>query len=228
MHICFLDIDGTLVSTGGAGQAAFAVTLAKDFGITNVTTSGVAFAGRSDRAIALDLFALYGIEPTPDVWIKFHTGYINRLEEVLPEYKGRVLPGVVPLLEQLAARGDVAIGLLTGNVREAARRKLTHYELWDWFPFGGFGDEHTDRCDIAAAALAAGRAYLNGSGSAKHGQLVVIGDTLNDIRCGRSIGARCVAVPTGQTSVDTLRGGQPDALVETLEDSAAVMALFDE
>jgi phosphoglycolate phosphatase len=228
MHICFLDIDGTLVSTGGAGQAAFAVTLAKDFGITDVTTSGVAFSGRSDRAIALDLFALYGIEPTSEVWSRFHVGYIKRLEEVLPTHNGRVLPGVVPLLEKLVARGDVAVGLLTGNVREAARRKLQHYELWDWFPFGGFGDVHTDRNDIAAAALTAARAHLNGNGAAPHGELVVIGDTLNDIRCARSIGARCVAVPTGQTSADTLRGGQPDVLVDTLEDSAAVMALFDE
>jgi phosphoglycolate phosphatase len=228
MHICFLDIDGTLVSTAGAGQAAFAVTLAKDFGITDVTTSGVAFAGRSDRAIALDLFALYGIEPTPQVWAKFLVGYIQRLEEVLPIHNGRVLPGVVPLLEMLVARGDIAVGLLTGNVHEAARRKLQHYKLWDWFPFGGFGDQHTDRNDIAAAALVAARSHLNGNGSAAHGKLVVIGDTLNDIRCARSIGARCVAVPTGQTSADVLRGGQPDALVETLEDAEAVMALFDE
>jgi phosphoglycolate phosphatase len=228
MHICFLDIDGTLVSTAGAGQAAFAVTLAKDFGITDVTTSGVAFAGRSDRAIALDMFAAHGIEPTPEVWSRFLVGYIQRLEEVLPEYKGRVLPGVVPLLEKLTARGDVALGLLTGNVHEAARRKLQHYKLWDWFPFGGYGDVHTDRCDIAAAALAAAKAHLNGSGSTTHGKIVVIGDTLNDIRCARSIGARCVAVPTGQTSVDVLRSGSPDALVDTLEDAAAVMALFDE
>jgi phosphoglycolate phosphatase-like HAD superfamily hydrolase len=228
MHICFLDIDGTLVSTAGAGQAAFAVTLAKDFGITNVTTSGVPFAGRSDRAIALDLFAVHGIEPTRDVWKKFHAGYIRRLEEVLPAHNGRVLPGVVLLLEELVARGDVAIGLLTGNVREAARRKLMHYQLWDWFPFGGFGDEHTDRCDIAVAALVAARAHLNGSGVAHRGEIVVIGDTLNDITCGRSIGARCVAVPTGQTSADTLRGGQPDVLVDTLEDAPAVLALFDD
>jgi phosphoglycolate phosphatase len=228
MHICFLDIDGTLVSTAGAGQAAFAVTLAKDFGITNVTTSGVAFAGRSDRAIALDLFQLYGIEPTLEVWNQFSIGYIKRLEEVLPIHNGRVLPGVVPLLEKLVARGDVALGLLTGNVREAARRKLTHYELWDWFPFGGFGDEHTDRCDIASAALQAARTHLNGSGLAPHGRLVVIGDTLNDITCGRSIGARCVAVPTGQTSADTLRTGEPDVLVATLEDARPVMALFDQ
>jgi phosphoglycolate phosphatase-like HAD superfamily hydrolase len=232
MHICFLDIDGTLVSTAGAGQAAFAVTLEKDFGITGVTTSGVAFAGRSDRAIALDLFALYGIDPTPEVWSKFNVGYIKRLEEVLPTHDGCVLPGVVPLLEMLAARGDIATGLLTGNVREAARRKLQHYGLWDWFAFGGFGDEHTERCDIAAMALAAARSHLNGdspkNGDTRHGQMVVIGDTLNDISCGRSIGARCVAVPTGKTSAATLRSGNPDVLVDTLEESAAIMELFDE
>ena len=71
MHICFLDIDGTLISTAGAGQAAFVVTLTKDFGIPNVTSQGVAFAGRSDRAIAQDLFKLYGIEPTPETWQRF-------------------------------------------------------------------------------------------------------------------------------------------------------------
>jgi phosphoglycolate phosphatase-like HAD superfamily hydrolase len=223
MHLCFLDIDGTLISTAGAGQAAFVVTLTKDFGIPNVTSQGVAFAGRSDRAIALDLFQLYGIEPTPETWQRFCRHYVQRLEEVLPIHNGRVLPGVVPLLENLAARGDVALGLLTGNVHEAARRKLTHYGLWNWFPFGGFGDEHMDRNDIAASALAAGREHLNGTA---HREIVVIGDTPNDIRCARSIGARAVAVPTGQTSIDILRAEKPDILVETLED-AAVLKMFD-
>ena len=99
-----------------------------------------------------------------------------------------VLPGVGELLEALAARGDVAIGLLTGNVREGARRKLSHYKLWHWFPFGGFGDDHMERSDIAAAALAAAKLHLNG-GSSAHGEVVVIGDTHHDVNCGRSIGA---------------------------------------
>ncbi|MEX2092075.1 MAG: HAD family hydrolase [Pirellulales bacterium] len=225
MHICFLDIDGTLVSTGGAGQAAFVVTLDKDFGIRDATSSGVSFAGRSDRAIAMDLFSQYGLESTPETWQRFRTAYVGRLAEVLPAYKGRVLPGVVPLLESLSVRGDTALGLLTGNVQQAARQKLVHYGLWDWFPFGGFGDEHTDRCDIAAAALAAGRKHLNGTA---HRELVVIGDTPNDIRCARSIGARSVAVPTGNTSIDVLRAAEPDVLVETLEDVASILQLFDE
>jgi phosphoglycolate phosphatase len=225
MHICFLDIDGTLISTGGAGQAAFVVTLDKDFGIPHATSTGVAFAGRSDRAIAMDLFALHGLPQTPDVWQQFREAYVGRLGEVLPGYRGRVLAGVVPLLESLAARGDVALGLLTGNVEQAAQRKLRHYELWDWFAFGGFGDIHTDRCDIAAAALAAARAHLNGG---SHGRLIVIGDTPNDVKCGRSIGARCVAVPTGNTPIDALRAAGPDVLVETLEDAAPILKLLDD
>ncbi len=225
MHICFLDIDGTLISTGGAGRAAFVVTLDKDFGIANATSSGVTFAGRSDRAIAMDLFALHGLPQTPEVWQRFRAAYVERLGEVLPSYRGRVLEGVVPLLESLAQRGDVALGLLTGNVQQAAQRKLRHYELWDWFPFGGFGDVHTDRCDIAAAALAAARAHLNGN---SHGQVIVIGDTPNDVKCGRSIGARCVAVPTGNTPIDVLRAAQPDVLVETLEDAEPILKLLNE
>jgi phosphoglycolate phosphatase len=138
---------------------------------------------------------------------------------------GSVLPGVRELLTALSARGDVAIGLLTGNVREGARRKLGYYGLWEHFPFGGFGDEHTERCDIATAALAAARLHLNGQHG--HGQVIVIGDTVHDIDCGRSIEAHCVAVPTGHTTAEALRAGQPDVLVDTLNEVEPILALLD-
>ena len=235
MHICFLDIDGTLVLTGGAGQTAFSRTLSEDFGIEEIDRT-VGFAGRSDRAIAMDLFRSHGVAPTPENWRRFCAGYLARLDEALATHQGYVLPGVADLLLALAARGDVALGLLTGNVREGARRKLSYYGLWEHFPFGGFGDEHVERCDIAAAALAAARLHLNGQNAeslsngelAVPGRVLVIGDTLNDIDCGRSIGALCVAVSTGHTPADVLHAGQPDVLVETLEDIAPVLALLDE
>jgi phosphoglycolate phosphatase len=225
MHICLLDIDGTLVLTGGAGQTAFAKALAKEFGIEQID-GRVSFAGRSDRAIAMDLFDIHGIEISSDNWEQFRVGYLAGLEETLPSHVGQVLPGVEELLVTLSSRGDVALGLLTGNVHEAARRKLTHYGLWHWFPFGGFGDDHIDRCDIAAAALSAAHAHLNGS-ALDVGQVLVIGDTLNDIRCGRSIGARCVAVPTGHTPAEELVTGNPDILIPTLEDIEPILALLD-
>ena len=231
MHVCFLDINGTLVLTGGAGQTAFAQTLAADFGIPEIDTPAidtrVAFAGRSDRAIAMDLFRSHGIEPSVENWRRFCTGYLARLEQTLATHAGYVLPGVTDLLTTLAARGDVALGLLTGNVREGARRKLGHYGLWEWFPFGGFGDDYDDRCQIAAAALSAAKSHVNGrSGGGISGQIIVIGDTLHDIACGRSIGARCVAVSTGQTPPEVLRDARPDVIVPTLANREPILALF--
>jgi phosphoglycolate phosphatase len=234
MHICLIDIDGTLVRTGGAGQTAFAQTLIDDFDIPEINTN-VAFAGRSDRAIVADLFCEHGIVPSDENWHRFRLGYLDRLDSALKSHPGRVLPGVADLLDALAARGDVATGLVTGNIHEGARRKLTHYGLWHWFPFGGFGDEHVERCDIAAAALAAARLHLkpsaNGAETNGHtfveGEIIVIGDTEHDISCGRSIDARCVAVATGHSSADHLQKFEPDLVLATLEDLPAILALFD-
>jgi phosphoglycolate phosphatase len=223
MHICLFDIDGTLVLTGGAGQTAFAHTLTREFGIPEINRD-VVFAGRSDRAIAMELFRIHGIEPSADNWRRFCAGYVESLEETLPTHDGHVLPGVANLLAQLQSRGDVAIGLLTGNIREAARRKLSFYGLWKHFEFGGFGDEHEDRNDIAAAALAAARTHGNGAAS---GRVVVIGDTLHDVTCGQSIGARCVGVATGHTTVDVLRTANPDVVVESLQAARPIVSLFD-
>jgi phosphoglycolate phosphatase len=233
MHICLLDIDGTLLLSGGAGQKAFAQTLADEFGIGEIIHP-VMFAGRSDRAIAMELLRLHGVEESTDNWRRFCTGYLSRLEAALHANQGYVLPGATELVTALAERDDVALGLLTGNVREGAKRKLTHYNLWHWFAFGGYGDDHLDRCDIAASALAAAHEHINGraNGAAHNGhkfdgEIIVIGDTVNDVTCGRSIGARCIAVPTGHTKADELRQSNPDLLVETLEDIVPILSLLD-
>ncbi|MCC7475265.1 MAG: HAD hydrolase-like protein [Pirellulales bacterium] len=233
MHICLLDIDGTLIRTGGAGQTAFAQTFSTDFGVAEIKKD-VVFAGRSDRAIVVELFQAHDIEPSEANWSKFYAGYLGRLESALASHRGCVLPGVVELLECLAARSDVALGLLTGNVREGARRKLSHYDLWHWFPFGGFGDNHVERNDIAAAALEDARRHLSQDSPANtdrtatrtSDQVIVIGDTPNDIRCGRSIGAHCVAVATGHTSLQELRNTKADLLLNTLEDLSGILTLF--
>jgi phosphoglycolate phosphatase-like HAD superfamily hydrolase len=188
----------------------------------------ISFAGRSDRAIANDLFVAHRLEPSAENWDRFRRGYTERLGESLAANEGRVLPGVVELLDVLANRDDVLVGLLTGNLRVTAQRKLTHYGLWGRFPFGGFGDEHLDRDDIATMAMAEAKAHHGGGGPPAEidGEVIVLGDTLHDIRCARSIGARVVAVPTGQTPSDVLRGGEPDLLVETLGEVGPILELL--
>jgi phosphoglycolate phosphatase len=227
MHICLFDIDGTILLTGGAGMQAFRRTFAEEFGVDPIS-GDVSFSGRSDRAIAADLFAAHGIDPSLENWERFYTGYIVRVDEELPRHEGTVLPGVEALLVELAFRDDVLIGLLTGNVRETARRKLVHHDLWHRFAFGGYGDQHVDRNLIAAEALAAAVEQAAAVGVQREalGTVLVLGDTLNDIRCARSIGAKVVAVSTGQSSVEVLRQGKPDLLLETLEPTEQILQLL--
>lgn len=220
---CLFDIDGTLVLTGGAGLFAFAETFAEEFGVPELSRE-VPFAGQSDRGIAGNLFLAHGIENTQANWERFHTGYVARIEDHLHRRKGMVLPGVLELIGRLEQLGDVHIGLLTGNVAAAAEIKLRYYNLWERFAFGGFGDDHPDRNDIAAAAVARAREH-HGS-QAREERVVVIGDTPNDVRCARSVDAFAVAVPTGHTPAKELAAAGPDLLVETLEDSDAIVEFF--
>jgi len=148
MLVCLFDIDGTLLSSGGAGKAAMEAALGSEFGVTEMR-GRVPFSGRTDRAIGRDLFSLHDIEESSHHWQRFLTAYLRHLPDCLNRHDGRVLPGIVRLLVDLGGREDVALGLLTGNVRDGARLKLGHYGLFHHFAFGGFGDHHLARCDVA-------------------------------------------------------------------------------
>lgn len=227
MYAVLFDIDGTLISTDGAGRQAFAEAFATEFGIEPISP-GVPFAGRSDRAIASELMEVHGIEVNEQTWQRFRRTYLAGLPAVLGKRKGRVLPGVVDMLDALAEMPHVIVGLLTGNLAEGAERKLVHYGLAGRFSFGGFGDVLTDRCDIAAAAVEAANAHLravsNGDGPLELSGAMVIGDTIHDIRCARSIGATAVAVPTGGSTLAELTDEKPDFLTPDLSHHQALLA----
>lgn len=222
MKVCFFDIDGTLILSGSAGRVAFEATFQEAFGVEHLVKN-VPFAGRSDRGITADLFVQHGIDATDENWQKFHDCYVEQIATHVKRCEGCVLPGVLALIERLQAMPDVHLGLLTGNVVAGAEAKLRHYGLWHHFAFGGFGDLHPERNDIAASALAEARKHHAASPS-QNERVVVIGDTPNDIRCARSIGAFAVGVPTGHTSAAEIQSAKPDLLVNTLEEADEIVA----
>src|ERR1700731_2175398 len=164
MRVCLFDIDGTLLSTGGAGKAAMEAALISEFRLGAVV-DGVPYSGRTDRAIGRDLLGLHGIEDNAETWRRLATAYLAHLPQYLTSHHGQVLPGIASLLELLRNDETVLLGLLTGTIREGARGKLAHYGLWDHFALGGFGDDHFDRNDVAVAAKAAIAAHLDGRGT---------------------------------------------------------------
>jgi phosphoglycolate phosphatase len=222
MHFCLFDIDGTLLNSGGAGKIAIETALTEDFGVT--LTTAVPFSGRTDRAIARDLLRFHDIADTPEHGERLVHGYLRRLPAALAKHNGRVLPGIEALLQKLAQRDDVAVGLLTGNIREGARVKLGHFGLVEHFTFGGYGDHHFDRDDVAREALAAVHQRY---GPEVHNQRIwVIGDTPLDVQCARAIGAKVLAVATGWHTVDQLRASEPDLLLTDLSDPSSFLHLL--
>jgi phosphoglycolate phosphatase len=222
MHVCLFDIDGTLLNSGGAGKAAIEAALAEDFGVA--LSAQVTYSGRTDRAIGRDLLTLHGIEPTTDNWQRLVRGYLARLPASMTTNRGTVCPGIPALLETLAADARLAVGLLTGNIREGARLKLGHFDLFHHFAFGGFGDEHFERDDVAREALAAIHVHVNRHHQAD--RIWVIGDTPLDVKCARAIGARAVAVATGWHSAAELEVTAPDLLLTDLSDPSPLLRLF--
>jgi phosphoglycolate phosphatase len=214
MHVCLFDIDGTLLRSGGAGQAAMEAALKSEFGV-ELPNQTVSLAGRTDRAIIVDYMTHHGIVEETDTWSRFMRAYLDRLPGFLQRVEGVVLPGIASLLESLGSRDDVILGLLTGNFREGARKKLSHFGLYHHFRLGGYGDDHLDRDDVARDALAETQQRCNGSVDLD--RVWVIGDTPADVRCARAISAKAVAVATGVFSWEELEATQPDHLFRDFE-----------
>jgi phosphoglycolate phosphatase len=224
MHVGLFDIDGTLISSGGAGKLALERALHSEFGL-NPVTDKLLFSGRTDRAIIRDLFRMHALEDTPANYRELRAAYLRHLPACLASCQGRVLPGIAALLERLRAEDRVAVGLLTGNLRDGARIKLGHFGLFEHFAFGGYGDEHLDRDDVAREALTVIHGRFNGSVRPEH--IWVIGDTPLDVRCARSIGARVAAVATGWHPAEELAAHRPDVLLTDLSDPTPLLRLWD-
>jgi phosphoglycolate phosphatase-like HAD superfamily hydrolase len=218
------DIDGTLIVSQGAGVRAMERAFAQLFGRRG-DLSRIEWAGRTDSWIADEVLRANGIPPTPEKCRDYLEGYLGLLPgELRDGPQGRVLPGVLELLETLHGRTDFAQGLLTGNLRRGAEFKLSHYKIWHFFAFGAFADDSPRRNDLGPHALRRARELHRQEFDPRH--TYIIGDTPHDIECGKVIGARTIAVATGRHTIDELAAHAPDAVFPDFADHAALLRLI--
>jgi phosphoglycolate phosphatase-like HAD superfamily hydrolase len=206
------DIDGTLLHTDGAARESFAQALAEVLGVQD-DLRDVAFAGRVENAILADILARHGVTFTERQEKRFWVRVYANMREALRPGRGRLLPGVVDLLDAIAAEPAWLVGLLTGNRSEMARIKLDHFGIAGRFHFGGFGEQAGDRNTLARALVSRVEVRYG----VPPGRCVVVGDTEHDVACARAAGARVVAVATGWTSRDVLAACEPNLLLADLE-----------
>jgi len=221
-RLLLFDIDGTLVSCGPQVRPLFAQSLMDVFG-TAGACDRYDFAGKTDPRIVLDLMTGEGIveEEVRRLLPQLRRLYLGRLEASLDREGMRLLPGVLEVLERHAARPDLTLALLTGNWEPGARTKLSRFDLNRFFPFGAFGCDGTEREELPPVALQRAEEKLGKRFLPE--DVLIIGDSRNDVACARAHGIPCLAVATGWTPAEALHAAGADWVVPDLPAALAVI-----
>jgi phosphoglycolate phosphatase len=228
-RLVLFDIDGTLLWPDGAGRAALKAALEGVYGSAG-PIDAFRFGGKTDRWLVGELLRQAEVDP-PTIWANYERSLRLMEEEMRQrlargEHDVQPCPGAHALVRRLVARPDALVGLLTGNYQGTALVKLQAggFDPSD-FQVGAYGHESLDRASLPA--LAAARA-ADLTDVRFHGQqVVVIGDTPEDVTCGREVGARSIAVLTGWVERPALEVVNPHYLFDDLSDTEAVLdAIF--
>ncbi len=216
------DIDGTLINTGGAGLRAMKTAAAECLGNGNLL-EGCSFAGKTDRRIIHELIRRSGIQGDADQKaLAMFACYIKLLGENLAEAESFfVYPHIADTLKRFSNDPELELALLTGNLEQGARLKLKHAALWDYFGWGVYGNISEDRNDLARKAL---ERITEKNGTTDPRRIVIIGDTVSDIRCGQAIESTTIAYSAGFEPAEKLLPANPDHCIDTFTDLPAIIA----
>jgi phosphoglycolate phosphatase-like HAD superfamily hydrolase len=218
------DIDGTLVYMDRAGERALLVAIRDLYGRDLGDHLPVKLQGRTDTSICRDLLAYLGVPVTPAEEKRFQRAYLSHIPTTMPAGKARVLAGIREALDAVHAHPEIHQALLTGNLKEGARLKLSYLGLWDYFEFGAFADDSPVRDELGPFALARAKEKLGIEFPPE--RVYIIGDTPHDIACGKAIGAKTIAVATGSFSVAQLEAEKPTHTFADLSDTQALLKVI--
>jgi phosphoglycolate phosphatase-like HAD superfamily hydrolase len=216
-RLVLFDIDGTLITDGGAARFSFAEALRSVFGYEG-DLGRYDFSGRTDPQITLMVLRDAGWKDA-DVAARFDDlwrVYLEGLSRNATPDRVCALPGIPSLLDAL--KDQVTLGLLTGNIEPGARLKLAPPGLNDYFPFGAFGSDSANREELPPIAIRRAGSPFSGE------DVVIIGDSIYDVRCGVPYGATTIAIASGKTPAELLRAENPRHFFESAEDLDALLA----
>ena len=215
-RLVLFDIDGTLLSAGRAARDSVLASLRQVYGWEadpDAPRHGkYDFSGKTDPQIVRELVSeSVGCDRCEAELPRALDLYLEELRRRLTPEAVVPKPGIAELLRRLAAEPGVTLALLTGNLERGARLKLEPPGFNAYFPFGAFGSDSADRYELPRVAVE--RAKRHGGRDFRGKSIVIVGDSIHDVGCGRSLGVRAVAVATGPTSSERLAAERPDALL---------------
>jgi phosphoglycolate phosphatase len=225
-HAILFDIDGTLITTGGAGAVAWRMAFEELYNIP-ADIGQFSDAGMTDPEVGFKTFtAVLGREPTPRELTRVMAMRLKYLPEAVANSPGyKVLDGVEELLPELAEAGYL-LGLTTGGTDSAAHIKLAHANLARWFPVGGYGSDSQVRVELTQAAIDRCSKLLGMELDPR--RVLVVGDTPLDIAAAHGAHAIGVGVASGHFSEDELETAGADYVLSSLREPLPGVSLKSE
>ncbi len=166
----------------------------------------------------------HGATPSPAAERQFFEHLPVELEQAVLESDHTMYPGVGALLNALTDHESCLVGLVTGNIETCARIKLRLFDLERHFRFGGYGNDHADRAQIARIAVARARDHV-GRGGHIH-RVCLVGDSLSDVAAAKANGALSIAVTTGWHEGTELSAAGADHVLQDLSDTRQLLQLL--
>ncbi len=228
MRLILFDIDGTLISTNGAGMRAFYRAIQSVFGI-HAEHAVIRPDGKTDPLIGKELVHYFDLD---DRWCNetrevLFSSYLSHLEDEMSRAKDRgsirILPGVEELLRVLSSQPDLAIGLATGNLEKGAHIKLDKAGLGAYFKFGGYGSDSEDRTILTQIGIQRG---VEAIAPRTLEGVFAVGDTPFDIVHGHAAGASVISVASARYSLNELRFHNPDLLLSDLTPTDLIISFI--
>ena len=221
--LILFDIDGTLVSTGGAGTRSMNLAFHELFGIQDAFKN-IPMAGKTDIQIMKEGLKTHGLPRMDGNVEKMMNGYIKFLQMEIDNPLRYVMPGIRETLEWLNTM-NMSIGLLTGNLEKGAKIKLSAFNLNEYFTDGAFGSDDEDRDRLLPIAL---DRFSEKGLSFSPDDCIVVGDTPRDVRCAKIHGASCIAVATGPYSKDALLATEADMVLDSFTETEKYISFISE
>jgi phosphoglycolate phosphatase len=209
MKLVVFDVDGTLVDSQvhilGAMKAAFAA-VGMDCPPRDAVLGIV--------GLSLD-HAMARLAPGADTGALV-AAYKGSFATMRAEQASPLYPGALAVLDALAGREDVLLGVATGKSRRGLRHVLRAHGLEGYFVTTQVADDHPSKPSPSMLFTAVAEAGTDPSDT------VMIGDTSFDMDMGRAAGVRTVAVSWGYHPVSALAGADTtinafDALPRVLD-----------
>ncbi|KAJ6492030.1 hypothetical protein C8R45DRAFT_1073427 [Mycena sanguinolenta] len=224
------DVDGTLVRAEALSKHAFFRALAEVSGrpITAESSADVSLHGVTDLSLARDVLSHHGVEDDKlqELTATFLQRYPGYLQDSLAKHPDTLAPhacthvvdGLLALVSETRSTEHPALlGLLTGNGPAGAALKISaagiDVGVFD-MNVSSFGDTCGSRLALFQDAKRALEARIGAPVDPRN--VMLIGDTPLDIQCAKAVGARVVAIATGNYTFEALKACEPDMVTEML------------